>query len=134
MPANKNSPSTVKFTPRLETGTGFIKYWLPVIIYAALIFYLSSIPGKKIPFLFPYQDVVVHIIEYTIFALLVNRALKAYNPDTRYIRRLFWVFFLSFIYAISDEFHQIFVPGRCASGSDLFTDAIGSFIGSLIYR
>jgi VanZ family protein len=124
MPASKNNSSRVRF----------IKYWLPVTIYALLIFYLSSIPGKEIPLLFAHQDVIAHIVEYAIFAILINRALKAYNLRMVYARRLFWVFLLSFVYAVSDEFHQIFVPGRYASGLDLFIDAIGSFIGSLIYR
>jgi len=124
MVASKNNSLILKF----------IRYWIPVIIYAALIFYLSSIPGEDIPFLFPFQDVITHIIEYAIFAILINRALKAYNPLMAYNRRFLWVFFASFLYALSDEFHQAFIPDRFASGSDLFTDAIGSFIGNLIYR
>jgi len=112
----------------------FIKYWLPVIIYAIFIFYVSSIPGEVIPVLFAHQDIIFHIIEYAIFALLINRALKAHYPGLIYPRRILLVFLLSFIYAISDEFHQLFVPGRYASGFDLFTDGLGSFLGSLFYR
>ncbi|MBU3958683.1 MAG: VanZ family protein [Candidatus Omnitrophica bacterium] len=112
----------------------FIKYWLPVIIYAPLIFYLSSIPGKDVPQLFIGQDILFHIIEYAILALLINRALKNYNPKLIYARRFLWVFFVSVIYAASDEYHQMFVPGRCASGFDLCIDGIGSLIGSLLYR
>jgi len=114
--------------------SGFIKYWLPVIIYAILIFCLSSVPGKDIPRLFSGQSTFFHVIEYAIFALLLNRALKARYPGLIYPRRILLVFLLSFIYAISDEFHQLFVPGRYASGFDLFTDGLGSFLGSLFYR
>lgn len=122
MPANKNK------------GVRFIQYWLPVIIYAILIFGLSSVPGGKIPQLFSFQDLFFHIIEYAIFAFLVSRALKAYKPGWTYIRRFFWVFLLSFLYAISDEFHQLFVPYRFSSVSDLVYDGAGIFMANIFYR
>lgn len=98
------------------------------------MFYFSSIPGQDIPQLFTGQDIFFHIIEYTILALLISRALREYNPGLIYTRRFLWVFLISVVYAISDEYHQIFVAGRYASSFDLFMDGLGSFIGSLIYR
>lgn len=112
----------------------FINYWLPVVVYAALIFFLSSIPGKDLPKLTTSQTIFLHIIEYGILAVLINRALKAYYLYLTFIKRFSWVFFLSFLYAISDEFHQVFVPGRYASGLDLFTDGVGSFIGNWFFQ
>lgn len=111
-----------------------IKYWLPVVIYAIIIFYFSSIPGQDIPPLFPYQDVVFHLIEYALFALLINRALKAYNPGIAYSRRFLWFFVSVIIYAVSDEFHQSFVPNRDPSLFDIAWDGIGACIANLIYR
>lgn len=124
MPLKKNNTPTIKF----------VKYWLPVISYATFIFCLSSLPGQYVPPLFSYQDVVFHIIEYSIFALLVNRALKAYYPGFIYTRRFILVFLLSFIYALSDEFHQAFVPDRFPSLFDLVYDGIGIFISNIFYR
>jgi len=111
----------------------FIKYWLPVIIYAIFIFYLSSFPGTNLPKLFVGQDILFHIIEYTFLALLISRALKTYQPNLIYTRRVLLVFLISLAYAVSDEFHQIFVSGRCASGLDILIDGIGSCIGSIFY-
>ena len=110
------------------------KYWLPVIIYAILIFYLSSLPGKYIPGLFIGQDIVGHLIEYAILALLISRALKAYSPKLIHSKRILWVCVIAIIYAASDEFHQMFISGRTASFFDLFLDAIGSLTGGLLYR
>lgn len=112
----------------------FIKYWLPVILYAILIFYLSCIPGKEIPFLFSYQDVVTHILEYAFLALLLNRALKAYYPTLRYGKRFLWVVCLSLMYALSDEFHQKFVPQRVPSFYDVAYDGIGIVLANILYR
>jgi VanZ family protein len=112
----------------------FIKYWLPVLICAILIFYISSIPGDNIPSLFNYQDIFFHILEYAIFAFLVNRALKATKPGLIYIKRFIWVFFLCLIYAIIDELHQAFVPHRHPSLIDITYDGIGICLMSVFYK
>ncbi len=55
------------------------------------------------------------------------------NRKNRYI----WVLLISFIiclmYAISDEIHQIFVPGRGAQISDVLLDSLGAGTGIIIY-
>lgn len=40
---------------------------------------------------------------------------------------------ISLIYATSDEFHQLFVPGRMFSITDIVTDLMGSIVAILIY-
>lgn len=105
-----------------------------MVSYAIFIFYLSSIPGENIPGLFTSQDVVFHILEYAIFAALVNRALKAYQPRLNYLRRFLWIFFLVIVYAVTDEFHQSFVPNRFASVIDVMYDGIGIFVSHIFYR
>lgn len=124
MPAHKNKTPTLRFT----------KYWVPGIVYAIFIFCLSSIPSQYTPKLFSYQDAIFHIIEYAILALLVNRAFKEYYPVLPLLRRFIWVFFLSIIYAVSDEFHQIFVPNRFPSLYDITYDGIGIFMCGIFYR
>lgn len=112
----------------------FTKYWLPVLIYAILIFYLSSIPGEDIPIVFKYQDVFLHILEYAVFAFLLSRAIKAYHPEFPFNKRFFAVLFFSFFYALSDEFHQFFVPQRYFSMLDLMYDGIGIAAADILYR
>ena len=123
-----------RLRPSGRSSRRLIKYWLPVIICAILIFYLSSLTGKDIPGLFIGQDIIGHLTEYACFALLLSRALKAYNLKLSYNKRILWVCVIAIIYAMSDEFHQSFVPGRDSSLFDLFIDAIGSLTGSLLYR
>lgn len=112
----------------------FIKYWLPVIIYGVFIFFVSCVPGKDVPSLFLYQDIVFHFLEYAVFALLINRAIKGCCARLARFKRLSWVLALAFTYALFDEFHQSFVPGRTASVFDIAIDAIGSLIGGLLRR
>ncbi|OGX15752.1 MAG: hypothetical protein A2166_03235 [Omnitrophica WOR_2 bacterium RBG_13_41_10] len=112
----------------------FSKYWLPVVLYAILIFYISSISGERIPQLFQGDDILAHITEYFIFALLLIRAFKAYLIKQVYLVRLLWVLTVGVLYAVSDEWHQSFVPGRTASFFDLGTDSIGILFANIFYR
>ena len=124
----EKSARTLKQVPK------FIKYWLPVIIYAIIIFNVSSVPGEEIPFLFSFQDVVFHILEYALLAILVSRALRAYYPAMIFSRRFLWVLILVVAYAFSDEFHQAFVPNRDPSFLDVFYDSLGILLAGIIYR
>jgi len=123
--------------PVTNNNTGFkrfVKFWLPALLWMGFIFYFSSLPSKDIPLLFPLQDVLFHGIIYAALAYLFCRALKNTYTQVVLIKLIFFTVVFGFVYGLSDEFHQSFVPGRSASTFDLLIDTIGSFIGSLIYR
>ncbi len=101
----------------------YLFYWVPIVFYSAIIFWLSSrtavleMPG--------HLDKILHFIEYFIFAFLLWRAIA---------RECFWSFkartaigvaLIASAYGASDEFHQMFVPGRSASIRDWFADVAG---------
>lgn len=108
-----------------------VRYWLLPFLYAALIFFLSSVPGRKYPYPFLSVDKLAHVVEYAILGYLVARAF-GYGLHERKI-----LFVRSFtvcvLYGISDEFHQWFVPDRVVSVIDILADSIGSFLGIGIY-
>jgi len=70
-------------------------------------------------------------VEYGILGYLLARALGQY----RFKRRVLSItaFSICFVYGITDELHQFFVPDRCTSFIDLVADGIGSYIGIWIY-
>jgi len=106
-----------------------VKYWLAVFLYAVLIFRLSAIPSCQIPKGFPFCDLLLHIFEYLPFGFLVCKAIRNTNTSLS-ARKVFVASLLTVIlYAVSDELHQLFVPGRCASVWDFASDAVGAFIG-----
>ena len=111
----------------------FINCWLAVVIYAIIIFLISSVPGRDIPSLFSFQDVVFHIIEFGILSLLVNRAISRQNRNLGFVRRFLFVVIICLVYAMSDELHQGFVPGRDSSFIDFGYDSIGIILVSLVY-
>ena len=63
-----------------------------------------------------------HFTEYAVLAFLWHRALAG----TR--RRLLAAFLISALYAISDEWHQSFVPNRTASAVDVMVDTTGAAV------
>jgi len=136
----------------------FIKYWLPVLAWMALIFsgssdsksfvHSSRIIAPILRWLFPHisadtLDLVVllvrkcaHLTEYAVLALLFWRAVR--KPVKKDPRPWSWrlagtaILFVA-LYASSDEWHQTFVPGRDGCVRDVFIDTTGAVIGMLIW-
>jgi VanZ family protein len=67
-----------------------------------------------------------HVTEYSIFALLLSYLLLS----RRALRQWWFAIALAciFLYACSDEFHQIFVPERHASMHDVMIDTTSGFV------
>lgn len=110
-----------------------VKFWLPVLIAAFFIFCASSVKGSSVPALFPLQNIIFHFLIYLILAFFFARALKNTYANITPLKIFIFTVFFGISYALSDEWHQSFVPCRTPSGFDIFIDAIGVFIGSLIY-
>jgi VanZ family protein len=113
--------------------------WIPALSYAFLIFVASSLP-QPVPYLpIPYIDKPIHLVEYGILCVLLCWALSAPSGPEGAIRPIKRIILISIItaslYGISDEVHQYFVPGRCASVGDWIADALGaSAAGFFWYR
>lgn len=117
------------------------KLWLPVIVWAGMIFYFSGRPRMDSG-LEQFQsglelDCVlrksVHVFEYFILACLMFRAIKGSFALNQY-SLFFHTIILSVLYAFSDEFHQIFVPTRTGSIYDVMVDCIGVLIAYVVLR
>jgi VanZ family protein len=98
--------------------------WLPVIVWAAVIFALSSIPHLGTG-LGTWDTVLrkgAHVTEYAILGLLLLRAVGRELP----------AFLIGVAYAITDEVHQHFVQGRHASPVDVAIDSAGILLGIVL--
>ena len=71
-----------------------------------------------------------HMTEYAIFAALTFIAL--YYDGIRKRMTYIWAVIIAFLFACTDEFHQLFVPGRSGQFTDVCIDTIGACIGMLI--
>ena len=111
----------------------FTWFWVPTIGYCVLIFVLSSVSkGVYIPSPFGF-DKVLHLIEYGILGFLLARSSANYKSRISSGSLIMWVVALTALYGLSDEVHQLFVPGRNASVWDVLADSLGAVLGAFFY-
>ena len=113
----------------------FLTLWLPVLLWMGFIFYLSSQPDLPHPKAFgleTVQDPMAHFLEYAILTGLLYRTNLGKTTHPLHLPGP-WLFSfgIAFLYALSDELHQSFVPFRQASWLDVATDVAGS-LGALV--
>jgi hypothetical protein len=102
--------------------------WVPPIVWGIVIFSFSS---SQIPPVSEthWQEFLIkktaHVIEYSIFAVFIFRALRGSGVLSR--RAFFISVLICVIYALTDEFHQSFTPGREPTLRDVTIDSLASF-------
>lgn len=104
-----------------------VYHWLPVFIWAFLIFYLSSLPIPAVSAV-GWQEFAVkkfaHMVVYGVLAILLYRTLKFENIRRAAILSVA----ISALYGVTDEYHQSFTPGRGPSIKDVIFDTIGAYL------
>lgn len=101
-------------------------YWIPAILYAAMIFGLSHEshpPGAQLG-----PDYLLHFLEYGLFALTVVIGLTGGFRESLDSKRALLAWFLAAFYGLVDEIHQYFVPERFASVQDWVADSLGAAV------
>lgn len=107
-----------------------MRFVLP-LVYMLGIFALSSLPGDSsnggsfVGLLPPNLQNFLHIPLFAGLAFSWLYALKKHLRYTLLIQALI-AFAISVIYGITDELHQMVVPGRYASATDIALDAVGA--------
>jgi VanZ family protein len=123
----------MKARPWLRYLNVILLGWLPLLAWLALIYWLSDQPKLPHParrlgisdYLFDYT---AHAVTFGILVVLFWRVLAiAPTPwPTRWqARSIEAAGLLAALYAVSDELHQRFVPGRWPSLKDLIADLVG---------
>ena len=100
---------------------------------------LSAVPGfeeqpeeVKVNIVEEFQFITrksAHFIGYMILGILASGLILYYgNINKKYLL----AFLICVIYAISDEIHQLFVPGRAGQVRDVLIDSAGSLLGIIL--
>jgi VanZ family protein len=99
--------------------------WLPVVLWAAVIFAFSSAPslGTDLGTWDTILRKLAHLAEYAVLGALLARA----------TRRAVAAVALAVLYAVTDEVHQVFVEGRHGSPLDVGIDTLGAIVGVLAW-
>ncbi len=120
MSSNKASPLQLFFR------------WLPAVIWMGVIFYLSHQPGDRLSSVIPWFQAIFpwmndfnwgHVAAYFVLALCVYTGLGQSWSGLR--GKLLTVLWCA-AYGLTDEFHQMFVPGRTPELRDIWNDALGA--------
>nr|MBC7244374.1 VanZ family protein [Chloroflexota bacterium] len=119
--------NTTKTNP-LHRILVWLWYWLPPLLLMAFIFYVSSqprlpqAPGPRVDALL---KKLAHFGEYTLLFILFARAFRRTQSVDR---AMFTSLLATAAYAITDEAHQAFVPGRHANWYDVLIDISGGLL------
>lgn len=130
--------------------------WLPVFFMMGVIFYFSHQPATESSKLSgSLTDVVVIVIEtlvpfitidsellhffirkgahFTVYLLLGVTLIRACSIYFPWKRSWLYALIIACLYAISDEVHQLFIPGRSGEVGDVLIDSFGALFGMLVY-
>lgn len=102
------------------------KRYFSIIILSLIaleIYLISSLPGSKAGGGFSWIPVAYHLQVFFLFGFFLFFLIKGSKKHNFLHVTLTLAF--SLLYAISDEFHQSFVPLRNSSAGDVFLDFLG---------
>lgn len=116
-------------------GRLVLLYWLPVLLYASLIFYFSSLPypEEQLPdfLLKKFSDKLLHLVEYGVLGVCCYRAFRWAAGSTAARHAVVLAIMVSSFYGMTDEVHQAFVPFRESSWLDWVADTVGAAMGAV---
>lgn len=123
--------------------------WALVVLWAGFIFFMSSNSDTGLNeglglFSRIFQDLkalqaqlfgldadiissLAHFCEYTVFGALLANALRCHLPLGR---ACLLAIVCASLYGVTDEIHQLFVPGRMCDPMDWLVDTLGASLGS----
>ena len=127
--------------------------WLALLVWMGVIFYFSHQSGDTSmqlsdgildSFKSLFQNFldyhtlsyivrkIAHFTEYFILGLLIYHLVKQYRVISK--TEIIWMILFCVIYAMSDEFHQVFIGGRSPKVFDVIIDSLGSSLSILLFR
>lgn len=132
-------------------------FFIPLILWMIIIFYFSHQPvdessqlseGISKPIVEKLESIIkidiveemfdylirklAHFTEYMILGILMYIASSKNNIPRN--KKVLWCILLCALYAITDEVHQAFVPGRAPRVFDVLIDTAGSITGILMTK
>jgi VanZ family protein len=104
------------------------------LVWALFLFALTSWPSPpEVPIVSttPNFDKLIHFTLYAVQAFLIYRAVRWPGKAGTSLARVLAVVGLMAVWAIADETHQFWIPGRSMEGGDVAADVVGATAGAL---
>jgi VanZ family protein len=103
---------------------------IALILYCALIYWLSDQSSLPVAMLFSFQDKLIHLSAYFIMGILAWRVFRHFFSSRQQL--MFAIVAFCSIYGFLDEWHQSFVEGRSADFFDWLADTAGDFLAAYL--
>jgi len=100
------------------------------VVIAIMIFYISSLIRIPGPFVFTMSSIYYH---FGIFFIFQWSLIESLGEKIKSEKHLLYVIAFAILYGISDELHQLFVPGRLCTLSDVGINTVGIISATVIY-
>lgn len=107
-------------------------FLLLAALWGGFIFYLSAQPDLKSGFPPSYDFILRKLAHMFVFGILTYLIAGSLEKDQR--PYLLFVVVAALTYALIDELHQSFVPGRYGSPKDILIDSVGVYFGVWAYK
>ncbi len=104
-------------------------YRIFALSWMCFIFYISHQSSSDVPsvVIFSGQDKVFHFFIYAILSFFIAGSFSSFAKGISF-KDAQWIALIIFFYAVSDEFHQSFIPGRDPSMGDIIADCLGGIV------
>lgn len=113
-----------------ETSNSFIKHIAEIFVRS----FRSLSPEEKYEFAENFQAAVRTLAHFSVFGLL---GFSVFATERSFGHKNYKAYAVGiafcFLYAVSDEVHQYFVPGRSAQLVDIAVDTAGSIVGACAF-
>ncbi|MGA2263200.1 MAG: VanZ family protein [Acidobacteriota bacterium] len=112
----------------------WLRRWGPSLLMMALIFMASGTAGSDLPKFGIWNFIVMkggHLVGYALLGVSYLHGIAGHKGMNR--GALLAAIVLAGLYAVTDEFHQSFTPGRTPSAVDVGIDTIGAALGAVIW-
>ncbi len=108
------------------------------VLSTLCIIYMSSLPDYTVMGEDSIKEQIVsnaiHIPAYAVLSFLWFKSLKTGKSRKQTLKTESFICIALVLFAVSDEIHQYFVPGRYATLMDVCLDVLGIFTGLMVYR
>jgi len=122
----QDASSRTQITRNMQFAWSIVRRWSFVVLWMSVIFWFSAQPKEALDF---GQSTLVgklaHVTGVCNSGWLIQRARSGRN-----MQRVGWQSWLiAVLYAVTDEFHQSFTPGRTPAVMDMMIDSFGAAMG-----
>ena len=121
------------FSAQSATESGGLSALITEPLTNLIIKYSAEMSSAQRAELYAKVDDIVrifaHFSEYMVLGILLTAVLRAFGT-----KNALWPWLTGLVYAVTDEWHQSYSPGRSSDPMDVLIDAAGVLCGVAIYH